>query len=69
MTPYQEKFLAHCQMMHALEPDYARKAARNFARIDPDRLADLPGWLEQWERGVQHEIFMQNRFSSLGDVG
>ena len=41
-----QSYLAHCLMMHALEPDYAQKAARHYAKLDPYRLADLPELLK-----------------------
>lgn len=55
MTPYQSKFLDHLLHVHSLDPSYADKSARHFAKLDPYQLAELPEMFAKALEAQQHD--------------
>jgi len=45
-TSLARSVLAHLIDAHKWDPSYAEKSARNFARLDPWQLADMPEQLK-----------------------
>ena len=50
MTPYQQKFVSHCIDLAAnplYGKDYANWAVKNYAKLDPYQLSNLPALVMQ----------------------
>ena len=61
MTPNQAKFLAHLLHMRSIDPSYAEKSARHFAKLDPYQLADLPEMYAKALEGKAHAAIHKNK--------